>query len=626
MEKSLYYLKAATVILTAAFVACTAEIMNLPMGVMLDKNSITLIPGESITLYAEVIPDDAVTKTLSWSSSNPGVAMVDNGVVTALAEGVTTISVTVTTRLGQKKKSCEVTVAYPVRSVTIDKNAAFLSVGERLILVAEVLPADAPDKSMTWTSSDPEVAEVTDGTVTAKKAGTAIITVTTTVGKKIAACHIKIFAENVGKYMAMTMHDSQNVTIHLSGSGTAEIDWGDGSASETYTLSPSMIESISHNYSETSIRMITIEGDDITYLDCSNNQLTSLDVSKNVALTTLNCSNNPLLSLNVNNNSALTTLICIRNQLTNLDVSANTALENLNCSYNQLTNLDVNGNIALITLECARNQLTGLNVGNIATLEILNCSNNQIMSLDVNNHTGLTSLNCSNNQLINLIVSNNYNLTSLYCSDNQIINLDVNKNPALTILDCSNNQLTSMDVSYNSLTEFIFDNNQLISLDVSNTYLTSLRISNSPLEELIVSNNDLLETINCSRNQLTNLTVSSNFALRDLDCSNNQLINLNVNSNTNLRRFLCNRNQLVRLDVTRNTMLYLLDCQSNRLSVEAINDLLISLHNRPISWLLDGQTIYNKYICIYLNPGANGCDLNIVRNKGWEVFYLSSWF
>ena len=621
MKKSLFYLRIAAVILTAAFAACTSEIMTLPIDVSLDKNLVTLLPGESITLTAGVIPDEAVVKTLSWSSSNPGVAMVDNGVVTALAEGDATITVTVNTRIGPKKRSCKLTVAYPVRSVTIDQSASYLLVGESMILTAEVLPDDAPDKTITWSSSNPEVAEIADGVVTAQKPGKAIITVTTTVGERIATCPVRVFA---GKYMAMTFQDSQNATILMSGSGTIEMDWGDGSAGETYTLSPAIV-SYSHNYSETSSGMITIEGEGVVYLDCKNLQLTSLDVSKNFELTDLNCSNNQLMdldvrnntalkvlncsnnlliNLDVTNNTALSTLGCIRNQLTSLVVSANTTLENLNCSYNQLKNLDVSSNIMLTTLECARNQLTGLKI---------------------NNHTGLTILNCSNNQLVNLDVSSYVTLEYLNCSYNQIKNLDVSKNTALTILDCANNQIKRMDVSKNLLTEFNFDNNPLISLDVSNTFLTSLSISNSTIEELIVSNNDLLETLNCSKNKLTTLVVSGNFALRDLDCSNNQLTSLDVNTNTNLRTLLCNRNQLISLDVTKNTMLYLLDCQSNQLSVEAINDLFSSLHSRPISWMLDGQIKYNKYICIYLNPGANRCDLSLVKNKGWEVFYTSDY-
>ena len=80
-------------------------------------------------------------------------------------------------------------------------------------------------------------------------------------------------------------------------------------------------------------------------MHCESNQLTSLDVSNNLALTSLYCYGNQLTSLDVSNNLALTTLHCESNQLTSLDVSHNMALTTLDCESNQLTSLDVrNGN------------------------------------------------------------------------------------------------------------------------------------------------------------------------------------------------------------------------------------------------------------------------------------------
>ena len=97
---------------------------------------------------------------------------------------------------------------------------------------------------------------------------------------------------------------------------------------------------------------ITIRGD-VTELDCSDNQLTSLDVSKNTFLTDLDCFNNQLTSLDLSQNTALTTLYCFDNQLTSLDVSKHTALTTLYCNENQLTSLDVSKNTALTSLSCS---------------------------------------------------------------------------------------------------------------------------------------------------------------------------------------------------------------------------------------------------------------------------------
>ena len=102
----------------------------------------------------------------------------------------------------------------------------------------------------------------------------------------------------------------------------------------------------------------------LTFLVCSYNLLTSLDVSQNTALTTLDCRYNQLTSLDVSQNTALGTLQCPGNQLTSLDVSQNIALESLWCVSNQLTSLDVSQNTALNELLCHYNQLTCLNVAN----------------------------------------------------------------------------------------------------------------------------------------------------------------------------------------------------------------------------------------------------------------------
>ena len=99
-------------------------------------------------------------------------------------------------------------------------------------------------------------------------------------------------------------------------------------------------------------------------LDCSDNDLTQLDISENKALTHLNCENNNLTALDTSNNPFLYVLFCKQNNLTNLDVTNNTKLAALWCSGNQLTTLDVSKNTALKDLGCDNNQLTSLDLSN----------------------------------------------------------------------------------------------------------------------------------------------------------------------------------------------------------------------------------------------------------------------
>lgn len=79
-------------------------------SVTLDKINITLNVGETATLTETVHPNDATNKVVSWTSSNPIVAIVDNGLVTARSEGVATI--TVITEDGKYKTECTVIVIF----------------------------------------------------------------------------------------------------------------------------------------------------------------------------------------------------------------------------------------------------------------------------------------------------------------------------------------------------------------------------------------------------------------------------------------------------------------------------------------------------------------------------------
>ncbi|MBR6616693.1 MAG: leucine-rich repeat domain-containing protein, partial [Oscillospiraceae bacterium] len=282
-------------------------------------------------------------------------------------------------------------------------------------------------------------------------------------------------------------------------------------------------------------------------LSCGSNQLTSLDASKNTALETLYCNNNQLTSLDVSNHTALTTLDCYYNRLTSLDVSGCTALTTLYCHYNRLTSLDVSGCTALTNLYCNSNQLTSLDVSGCTALTNLDCNNNRLTSLDVSNHTALTYLDCNSNDLTSLDVSGCTALENLNCDYNDLTSLDVSGCTALEDLDCNYNDLTSLNVSgCTALTDLDCYDNQLTSLDVSGcTALTDLDCSYNLLTRLDMSNNTVLDSLNCPHNLLTFLDVSKNPALKLLACNSNQLSNLDLTEQTELTYFYCNRNPLL---------------------------------------------------------------------------------
>lgn len=92
-----------------------------------------------------------------------------------------------------------------------------------------------------------------------------------------------------------------------------------------------------------------------------------------------------------------------------------TSLRTLDCSENNLTELDMSGNTRLETLICTNNTIAELNVSKNTALMILNCANNNLVALDVNNNTALVGLTCVRNNLSVLDVSNNIALETMYC-------------------------------------------------------------------------------------------------------------------------------------------------------------------------------------------------------------------
>ena len=165
-------------------------------GVSLSQTEATLAVGETLTLTATVIPEYAANfgaSNVTWSSSDEAVATVnESGVVTAKGPGEATI--TVTTVDGKNTAPCTVTVYIPVTGVTLSQTSAKLQFGETLTLTATVAPDNAANKSVTWSSSNQDVATVDEnGVVTAKTtAGTATIIVTTADGKKTATCTVTV--------------------------------------------------------------------------------------------------------------------------------------------------------------------------------------------------------------------------------------------------------------------------------------------------------------------------------------------------------------------------------------------------------------------------------------------------
>ena len=125
----------------------------------------------------------------------------------------------------------------------------------------------------------------------------------------------------------------------------------------------------------------------ITLLNCTLNNLTTLNVSGCTALHTLSCTNNPLTSLTVSGCPALTAIYCSTNELTSLNVSTNASLEYLYCYGNYITSLDLSNNPLLGYFDCHNNSLTSLNIknGHNNILSIFDATENSLSCIKVDN-------------------------------------------------------------------------------------------------------------------------------------------------------------------------------------------------------------------------------------------------
>lgn len=166
-------------------------------SVELNKTEAELVVGETLRLEATVLPEEASGLTVTWSSSASEIVSVDDeGNVSALSEGKATI----TAEAGGVTATCDVTVSsasIPVESVTVSEESIEIKIGETFTLTATVLPENAEDKTVTWSSSDDAIATVSaDGVVTGVAVGNA--TIVAAAGQRTAVCSVKVSGADSG--------------------------------------------------------------------------------------------------------------------------------------------------------------------------------------------------------------------------------------------------------------------------------------------------------------------------------------------------------------------------------------------------------------------------------------------
>ena len=182
-------------------------------GVSLNKTSLSFTgTGSSQTLTATVSPSNATNKTVTWSSSNTSVATVSNGVVKAVGFGTATI--TAKSNNG-KTASCSVTVnpIQPTGIKATPETSTLYGLNGTVKLSANVMPSNATNKAVTWSSRNTSIATVSsDGTVKAVGYGTTVITATTVNGLT-SNCTINVKKEEVTSLTIATKPTKTNYYV-----------------------------------------------------------------------------------------------------------------------------------------------------------------------------------------------------------------------------------------------------------------------------------------------------------------------------------------------------------------------------------------------------------------------------
>ncbi len=172
---------------------CNVNVYQPVESVTISNTEMTVRKGTVFWLYAEAGPENAVNKTILWSTSDPTIATVDEtGMVTTLQPGECTI--TATSQDTGIYATCKVTVTEPVTGITLNYTEAAIYAGDKIAIIPTVTPLDADNKAVTYLSSDPSIAAVDEnGIVTGMKGGSCVILVTTVERGLVASCKITVY-------------------------------------------------------------------------------------------------------------------------------------------------------------------------------------------------------------------------------------------------------------------------------------------------------------------------------------------------------------------------------------------------------------------------------------------------
>lgn len=231
--------------------SCEVIVTVSVTGVSLNQAVLNLAKGATYTLSANVTPQDATNKSVSWSSSNTAVSTVNNeGVVTAITNG--TAIITVKTADKGFTVTCNVTVSIPVTGVSVTPTSLSMKGGESKQLVAVVTPSNASNKEIEWRSSNASIAYVNqDGLISASNGGSATITARTKDGGYEAFCHVTVTVPVTGvslnqASLSLMQYDTWQLTatVNPSNATNKTVVWSSDNTSIATVSSDGLVTAV----------------------------------------------------------------------------------------------------------------------------------------------------------------------------------------------------------------------------------------------------------------------------------------------------------------------------------------------------------------------------------------------
>jgi hypothetical protein len=421
---------------------------------------------------------------------------------------------------------------------------------------------------------------------------------------------------------------------------------------------------------------ITVTGD-VSFLDCSNNQITAVDLSQTNAIVSFRCNNNALTELDISHNYRLESLGCGRNQITKLDVTKNAALSSLFCQENKLTTLDLSKSTKLEQFDCTKNQITSLDVSQTC-MGLFKCYNNKITGVNMTNlinslpdytnkakgifhivnppnegnvcNTSQVAVARAKNWAVCDSAGNAYNgspqqivlTTSRKVNDN--LTFYMNANGAVTVEGATGTYVANKKIYYHltsqtvtikgDVTRLECVDNDITSVDLTNdASLTSFDALNNHISTLDVRNNVNLTYLGCGYNQLTSLDVSKNTQLQELYINNNQMTNMDFSHSPELVFAWCHNNKFTSLDFSKNTKLAGAFVNGNQINSTNMTALVKSLNARPsdnigVLWAVnpdsDANVMSKAHVAMLNAKNWNAYDSKGQHYAGLNVITLTT--